>query len=265
MQIYEPSGIEDLNRLNSLLTKREPFTFVRFSDGEIEILRNRFNSICFGKTFFRGKIFTNNFPVYDEKTFDPAHHLELRRDLLAVACFSEKNFFKGIPTSHNNALIDREFLVRLNGGMSRFITFSDLLMNSNYNDFLKNTVSLFDHFKNIYVIANFRAKLKGILSNGIHCVIGDNLFMNYEETLAKVLHDLIDAPKGSLVLSSASSLSNIVGMKIFQSRSDITFIDVGTSINHLLSLSSKTRAYHSNKLDFYGLKNKISRDYKIKW
>jgi hypothetical protein len=56
---------------------------------------------------------------------------------------------------------------------------------------------------------------------------------------------LINVPKSSLVLSSASSLSNILGHKLHTLRADLTFIDVGTSLNHLIGLGRSSRAYHT--------------------
>ena len=59
-----------------------------------------------------------------------------------------------------------------------------------------------------------------------------------------ILNNLFDIPSGSLILSSASSLSNIIGFELFNQRNDITFLDIGTSINDLIGLQEITRTYH---------------------
>lgn len=271
MTIYIPRAERDLDRFGAMLRAGEAFTYLRFSDGEMEILRNRYLEIDNGVTVFRGRTFGNQFPVYDRKRFDPEVHAPIRRDLLASAMKRARNYFKGVPTRHNRALVDREFMVRLNGGMSEYMTFSDLLMNCNYPKFREEIVPLFAKATHLAVIGNFRAKLNGELARAEHLTIGDNFFDAYEATLNRLIEQTSELPRGTLILSSASSMSNVIGMKLFDSRPDITFIDVGSAINDLLGLDSRTRAYHqvyAMDSDWTGLRAmryKWSEEYKIRW
>ena len=71
----------------------------------------------------------------DSKKFDPLLDQKFRMDLLESCIFKSDFFYKGIRTfslNDSESIFDREFLLRLNGGFDRFITFSDLLINSNY-------------------------------------------------------------------------------------------------------------------------------------
>ncbi len=268
---YIPDPALDLSRFAELLESKIPFCFVRFSDGEIEILRNRYLKIGGGITVFRGRVFSNQFPAFDSKQFDPDHQVGLRKELLEVALMRAPNFFKGIPTKHNNAKIDREFMIRLNGGMTQYLTFSDLFVNSNYSAFRERIVPLFEKSESLCVIANYRAKLSGILRNAKQISVGDNFFESYESTLHQVMSEALDLPKGALVLSSASSLSNIVGMRLFKQRPDISFLDIGTTLNDLLGMNSGTRAYHQlyvqpgKKINLSRLRYRFSREYRIEW
>ena len=115
---------------------------------------------------------------------------------------------------------------------------------SNYKFFREKIVPLICNYKNVYLVANFRAKPIDILKKSKHIKIPDNFFDNYQQIRDEVIEKLLHIPIGSLILSSASSLSNIIGYRIFQLRKDITFLDVGTSINDLLSLDKITRSYH---------------------
>ena len=78
-------------------------------------------------------------------------------------------------------------------------------------------------------------------------------------------------PRHSIVLSSASSLSNVIGMAVRMKRDDVTFLDVGTAINDLLGLRSKTRAYHdvmfakSMKEKIRALRVKSQRRHRLRW
>jgi|GEM_PF-1638167 hypothetical protein len=267
-----PTGEADLVRFEQLARERTPFTFVRFSDGEIEILRNRKLVIASGVTEFRGKRFSNRFPEFDQKRFDPQRGQDVRRDLLVSAVFREQAYFKGIPTRHNNALEDREFMLRLNGGFTQQVTFSDLFLNTN---FLRSRSSFFPFvttcYDDLFVVGNWRCELKGYLARGRLIQIPDDFFSSYQQTLDTVLAGLKDAPQSALVLSSASSLSNVMGHRLRLSRPDLTFLDIGTVLNDLMGLPLSTRAYHklinprTLRAKFAALRYRLHKEYQLKW
>ncbi len=240
-----PQSTEHLKRFKMFVRDGRPFTFVRFSDGEVEVLRNRKLLIASGITEFRGRRFSNQFPDFDQKRFDPRTGKVVRSDLLASAIYRDQDYFKGIPTTSNHAIHDREYLLRLHGGFTIEMTFSDLFLNSNFitarSDFFPY---ILDHFEHLLVVGNWRSNLKGLLIEGRLLPIPDDFFSDYSETLNSTFSELIQSPICSLVLSSASSLSNILGHKLRLSRPDITFLDIGTVLNDMLGLPLGTRAYH---------------------
>lgn len=240
-----PTGVGDLDRFERLVRERTPFTFVRFSDGEIEVLRNRKLVIEGGVTEFRGKRFSNQFPEFDQKRFDPRLGQDVRGDLLASAIFCQGAYFKGVPTRHNNAVCDREFMLRLNGGFSPQMTFSDLFLNSNFRRARDSFFPfLAASFEDLFVVGNWRCELRGYLGKGRLVQIPDDFFSKYRQTLDSVQAALEAAPDSALILSSASSLSNVLGHRLRISRPDLTFLDIGTVLNDLLGLPLGTRAYH---------------------
>ncbi len=240
-----PTGDGHLNMFERLVVERTPFTFVRFSDGETEILRNYKVVIANGITEFRGHYFNNQFPEFDQKCFDPRLGEDVRRDLLSSAMYSNQSYFKGVPTRHNNAVGDREFMLRLNGGFTPQMTFSDLFVNSNFLRARKTFFpSVVASFAKTLVVGNWRCQLKGYLAEGELIKIPDDFFSSYQRTLDSVFEQLLRAPQSALVLSSASSLSNVLGHKLRLARADLTFLDIGTVLNDLLSLSMSTRVYH---------------------
>ena len=248
-----------------------PFTFIRFSDGEIEILKNRYLEISNGKTIFKGKNLNNNFPKYDEKIFNPEIHKKLRSDLIESAIYKSNSYYKGIPTTHNNALEDKNYLINLNGDSTYNLTYSDLLINSNYFFFRKKLLPTILKQKNLVVIANYRSILNPKLEHIKLFGIPDNFFNNYENISNNLLNDLLKLPTNSIILSSASSLSNILGHKINLVRNDLTFIDIGTSINDLLGLNTRSRLYHqvlfsrTLKEKILALIYRFSKEYTLKW
>lgn len=267
-----PSGGEDLDRFERLVLQRSPFTFVRFSDGEIEILRNHELVISDGVTRFRGKRFSNQFPEFDRKRFNPRLGHDIRRDLLAAAIFRDRQYFKGVPTRHNNALYDREFMLRLNGGFTPQMTFSDLLVNSNFHRARENFLpSIVASFEDLIVVGNWRCELKGYLAKGRLVLIPDDFFSKYRQTLDRVQAELRDVPESALILCSASSLSNVLGHRLRISRPDLTFLDIGTVLNDLIGLPLDTRAYHklinpTTLRDWLAIwVYRRHREYKLQW
>lgn len=266
LDTFEPSSEESIELFITLLETKNNFSFVRFSDGEIEILRNRYLEINNGKTTYKGREFKNSFPVYDAKRFDPVEHQSIRKELLDSAIYRNPCFYKGIPTLHNDALVDREFMLRLNGGFESNMTFSDLFLNSNYRKYRECLVPVFAEFENIYVIANYRAELSGSLTGATHLPVPDNFFSQFDQVVTSVSNQLKDIEPNSLILSSASSLSNIIAHRLHLCRQDVTFLDVGTSINDLLSLDVNTRAYHEQDVSFFKrFTYKSRKEYQIKW
>ena len=261
----KPSATEDIKNVFQKLKIKQPFCFIRFSDGEVEIIRNRYLKISKGITYFRGKKSKNNFSQIDSKEFDPNINFDIREDLILSSIARMPNYYKGMP--HKRFIKDRDLLVTLHGGLDENITFADLLINSNYKFFREKIIPLICNYKDVYLIANFRAKPIDILKKSKHIKIPDNFFDNYQQIRDEVIEKLLHIPKGSLILSSASSLTNIVGYRIFQSRKDITFLDVGTSINDLLSLDKITRSYHVTYFS-KGLKpflRKLRPSFYIRW
>lgn len=271
--LIKPNPKVHFTSFMNLLNSRKPFTFIRFSDGEVEVLRNRKLMISNRKTFFRGKVYSNNYPKMDTKIFDPLRDQKFRKDLLGSCIFKSAFFFKGIRTFSINdteSIFDREFLLRLNGGFDRQITFSDLLINENYLQFRSKMFPLvLNNFKTIVVVSNWRSVIKFKCHQ--HIKVCDNFIKNYNNQLTSIIDALINIPLDAVVLCSASSLTNILGHKLYLLRPDITFLDVGTSINDLFSLENDTRVYHKllNKFKNYStpLKflNLLINDLLIRW
>ena len=253
------------------LSSRTPFVFVRFSDGEIEVLKN--NSLKIGAEGVSWSKGTSQhvYPNFDFKTFEPDLHQMFRQDLMNSATQRAKNYFKGTPARHNRALGDRDWLVSLNGETLENLTFADVFLNSNFLKFRKRIIPLFKNFPEVYVLGNFRMQPELVNSSWKHITIPDDFIADYENVLSSVMDAVCNVKKDSLVLASASSLTNIVGSKIVFSRPDLTYIDIGTSMHDLMGMGGNVREYHSlllpwtlrsfkSKLGYY-----LSGSHKIRW
>jgi hypothetical protein len=273
MLVQDP--IRDLQYFFSLLETKTPFSFIRFSDGETEILNNCFLEISESGLKYRGESFVNPYPVHDYKSFDPERDFKFREELILSASYISDFYFKGISGRHNiesgnNLNNDQKLLIDYNKGYLTNLTFSDLLINSNYISFRKNIDRILFTFSSGYVVANFQAVLLGPLKKFRLLAIPNLVFQHYCYLLEDHLNILKDAPSNSIILSSASSYSNILGHKLHEIRPDLFFIDIGTALNDYLSLPHKTRAYHclldkTLKGRIKAFKYKRSKGYQIKW
>lgn len=262
----KPSAAEDLAAFARLLGQGRPFTFVRFSDGESEILNNRKLEIGAGKTDFRGRTFQNSFPDWDAKTFNPSIHQQIRSDLLAAACETRPSLFKGILTKSNSRVRERFFMERLNGLCRSQLTFTDLLINENYKKFRDEILpEAIEAAPEVAIIANHKARPSGLLDRAIHLPVPDNAFLSWTQAIESSLESLSEIRFGGLVLSSASSLSNVIGLRLIDRRPDLTFLDVGTAINPLIGFGTSEREYLKVHEQPDGSRLRKPSDFRIKW
>lgn len=263
-----PNPADDIETIHRFLREKTPFTFIRFSDGESEILHDRPLRIRSGITLFRGRTFPNDFPVWDSKTYIPQRDSQVRSDLVEAATSRADALFKGVLTRSNRRLSERDMMIRLNGFELSTLTFTDLLINSNFAVWQKTILPMVaENASSLFVVANFRSRPEGILRLAHLIPISDNFFDAWTTQRDFVLASLMDAPSGSLVLSSASSLSNVVGHRLRVERPDLTFLDVGTSINTYLGLGDAARIYLQSQTRPQ-IATAIRRqfgDHKIKW
>lgn len=239
----EPNGRRDLDSFIENLKSRQPFTFVRFSDGEMEILRReKLRLGPDGVTWSKGKS-SFVYPVFDHKDFDPERDSAFYDALMKSATRRAPFYFKGIPTRHNRALVDRNLMIDLNGGGLQNLTFSDLLINGNFSRFRSEVLSEFMRFESVSVVGNFRMQPALVAPQWELIPIQDGLISSFPTCLDGALEEIKRLPLGSLVLSSASSLTNILGSELLELRPDLYFIDIGTSMHDLMGLATGIRSY----------------------
>lgn len=253
------SAKQDFKTILFLLNHRIPFTFIRFSDGEMEVVFNSKLVIAEGSVEWRGGKNAANYPAFDNKSFIPERDVDFRRDLIEAANFRALRFIKGIRTRGAFGLRDKTKMIELNSGSLDGLTFSDLLINENWRLFIDKAVPLLIDRGNVTFFGNYRAKPELLGASVRHVKIGDDFIPDYDAVLEVAMAALIKLPLGTTVLSSASSLSNIIGHRLFTVRPDLTFIDVGTALNPFIGLENGLREYHSQLLPWTpkNLKKKV--------
>ena len=239
------NATSELARFEQYLLSGERFTFVRFSDGECEILDGNSLEISdSGVKWSRGSS-QFRYPDYDFKSFDASRDTALRADLISCAQFQSSSFFKGIPTGHNNSPHHSKMLFDFNGASCAGLTFSDLFINSNYKRFVSSSFPILKAKSNVALIGNFRMKPALVNPDWKHHKIGDNLFGEYLATVESSLAFISALPPQSIVLSSASSITNVLGKRAHELGLPITFIDIGTALHPFMGLEDARREYQS--------------------
>lgn len=242
--MHKPNPSFRFDDILALIKSGRSFSFVRFSDGEMEVLRNRLLVIKDGVTQFRGERFSNSFDGHDAKTYIPGEMDEIRRDLLATLVYSGSGYYKGIPSAHTLQESDQNYCLRMSGGMSHNITYADLLVNWNYARFKQELIpALNSDDRKIAVIGNINGSKGSQLRIDDYFAVSSDFFLNYQTQRDKILHEVSNLPSRSIILSSASSLSNVVGHYNICKDLGHSFIDVGTAINAYIGLSITGREY----------------------
>ena len=230
---------------------RESFTFVRFSDGELEILRNheveiseKFVYSSFGKSSY-------NYPRFDHKRFRPESGEAIRRALVESLAFTHVDYFKGVPASHNQSRVfdaraAREFCYEIGGScQNNQWAFADIFVNSNYLSFKRLFIPVFWTIPNLVFIGNYRMNPFLLNPQALHIQVPDGAFDNFSTNVERIVSEASDSPEGAVVLSSASSMSNVVGHRLRLARPDLTFIDVGTALHSTCALPGANRLYQA--------------------
>lgn len=237
--------IAELAKFEAMISQGLVFTFVRFSDGECEILSGNHLEISdSGVDWSRGAS-SFIYPRYDFKSFDPDKDIDLMKALLESAQYRAPGYFKGIPTAHNNSQVYSKQLYDLNGSSCEGLTFSDLFVNSNYRKFLSGLFVKVRSSPNVALIGNYRMDPSLVSSHWTHHKLGDDLFQQFQSTVSECLEFIRRLPPNTIVLSSASSISNIVGHMVHQEGIPVAFIDVGTALHPLMGLPDSRREYQS--------------------
>ena len=236
---------DELATFRAMINDAVQFTFIRFSDGECEMLQGNSLEISnSGVKWSRGSS-SFRYPDYDFKSFVPERDAQLMDALSKSAEYRSTNFYKGIPTSHNAAPAYSKMLFEMNGSSSEGLTFADVFINSNYKKFSRGLLGDLRQRSDVALIGNFRMKVPLISSSWTHYKIGDNLFQSHEETVSSAMSFIRSLPVGAIVLSSASSISNILGHQVSAEGLPISFLDVGTALHPFVGLADSRREYQS--------------------
>ena len=238
----------ELVRFSEMLQKGENFAFVRFSDGEADILRN-LKLVLADDHVIEGNIrHSFGYGKEDHKHFDPHQHAFVREKLINSFLFSKYNYFVGIacPCCIGGVPM-HTFMKREVGTPNNFLTWANLFVNGNYSDFLSKIVPTLKEKKIVMVVsknANLSELSEKLSLNivkdfrvGENCIVNDHHLI--DEIKDWVLKNDI---KDHVFLFAASSLSEILIHELYKDFDFNTYLDIGTTLHPYMKLGYE-RAY----------------------
>ena len=220
----------------------ENFNLLRFSDGEVHVLQNRecqltgpettrVEGLCDGKDGYYS-IHGTPRPKYDQKHFQPQNHSLFRDYLIASFLYNSPNFYKGI--SCKCCVGDEHWNWQLSNldGDSDNLTWSNVLLNSNYPLFMEEFYPEIKKRK-AYVVCNESADLSLLPWVKHHFKIRTDVYDNFASYVIELKKYISkNNIKNKVFLFSASSLSNILQYELAKEFPENTYIDIGTTLSY---------------------------------
>ena len=203
---------EDFFMLFNLLEKNVKFSFSKYADGEYAILINQKITNC------------------DNWTFDPDIDNIYRDELLSSFKFNELGYYVGIscpccvPQEHVQWMRDNV------GADKDHLTWANLFVNGNYNNFLKYFISEFMNHNVILIAAE-----SGMINvNNLPFKVEE--YIPIGKTAWKENFNLVEElPKkeyqNKLFLFCAGPLGNMLAAKMWKYNKNNIYIDIGSTLN----------------------------------
>jgi len=224
------------------------FAFTRFSDGELFIMQNKHLLLAEDHYITGNIVGANRYTEEEQKEFKPDEHQFYREKLIEAYQHTQEYYYKGICTSTDGHVGKENFdwMVEYHGGDHENLTYSNLLINANYQRFIEEMVPLFVDRDIIYLVNHHANVPKLPFSVKKRFEIGTNCMINDYNVVEDVKNYIADNEiKDHIILCSAASLSNYVIHECFRENSENTFLDIGSCLNPLLELEGwkHTRGY----------------------
>lgn len=218
-----------------LLEEDIPYAFNRISDGELFILQGK--AIELGK---RGalidgvKVNQQRFSRWDQKSFDPDRDRYIAAELPKTLHSTNPLYLLGLPCPCCCNIGDVE---RIRRESSAKQTWANLLVNGNYSYFIEEVFPRIQD-KSVMAAVNHHAKVDAFSSckSFTHFRIPDNVIQRAQRVVEEFVDQCSVLEDRTVVLVGASVVAKIMIHKAFSIFPNLTFIDIGTTLNPLLGL-----------------------------
>lgn len=248
LDIVNKSFEKDFLDILNIFRQSENFAFLRFSDGEVFMMQKKEILLGENSAIVGDKHLPGQYTPEDRKHYKPDEHEFFRQKLEDSLIFGSDNYFKGL--SCRCCCVGQDGfdwqLNKIGPGDEHNLTWANLMINSNYINYINSFVSLFKT-KKIFSVFNQLADIKnwGLdfqpeknFPIGSNCIVND---YNLVDEIKSYIRD--NNIKNSVFLISASSLSNMIIHKCYEAYPNNTYIDIGSSLNPFIPGINSRRSY----------------------
>ncbi len=225
----------DLELFNAKILSEEPFSLVRFGDGEMKIIQ--------------GEAIDLSSKYNGEHKYEPGQPVdEQQRARLAESLtFQSSRYFVGIACPCCVGMDNFMDLKKAAMQRESQLTWANIFVNSNYHPFLEQTTPLFAKRK-IALVCHELADISGLpfpiekrFSTGANAWVNDHqrVYQELDATFSSLEHR---NQESWIVLFCAGVLSNILVREMSYSHPEHTYIDLGSVYDSKMKLG-KTRKY----------------------
>jgi len=232
--------VEHFFLLNNKLKTGENFALTRYSDGEMHLLMNRSLKIGVDWWELNGvRRSGGNYHPVNFKNLDVIEHKFFFDALKESFQYHEKNYFVGLSCRCCVGEENFKWQVDFRGGDDEHLTWSNLLINGNFNRFLSEMLPLFNTKKVVFIcnehmdISKLPFEVVKDFRVGQNCMINN---FNISDDIIQWMKE--NDIKNHLFLFSASSLSEVLIHKLFVTEKENTYIDIGTMLNGYMGIDT---------------------------
>ncbi len=227
----------DFEKIKKMLENKENFSFTRFSDGELFILQNKRLELNDDHYIIGDQRGGGWYNKEEQKKFIPGEHEFFRKKLGESLQYVDSKFYRGICTPPDVDMETFQWMIKLSGGENETLTWSNLLINGNYEKFLSEIVPIFSQRKVIIVVnesANIN-KLPFEIYKDFR--VGTNCFINDYGLIEEIKRYIIDNNiEDYLFLISAASLSNLLIHELHLLNNKNTYFEIGSTLNPFMEM-----------------------------
>ena len=229
--------VSDFEKIKNYLLNNINFSFIRFSDGELFVLQNKRLELNEDHYIIGDSSGGGWYNKEEQKKFIPGEHEFFRQKLEDSLSRNLPMFYRGICTRPDVDLNTFNWMVELAGGDSETLTWSNLLINGNYERYLKEMVPLFSH-KEIIMIVNESANLNKLpFKVKKDFRVGTNCFINDYDLIEVIKNYIIENKiENHLFLVSAASLSNLLIHELHMLSNKNTYLEIGSTLNPMMDM-----------------------------
>lgn len=237
----------DLVHLHTKMLNNEPFAFTRYSDGEMFVMQGKRLKLGASEAIVGDTIYPASWAPEDHKDIDPAIHQSIIGKLIDAFKYDAPEYYKGISCKCCVGDANRNFFNTL-CPETKYWTWANLLVNGNYPYFVTHLIPLIQAHPRLVLVANSKADLhesikpKKWFKVGLNCIVNDQPLIE-EMANWMVANDINE----HLFIFSASSLTQMLIHRLHQVNPNNTYLNIGTTMNHLMGLSCNRGYLHMHK------------------